>query len=347
MRSLAHSAATVLTAIGVSGALCAATAVSPPTPAAAPPSVTFSAADRARLERERAEAQCAAVAQAIAAQEAAAREAAREAAALAAAESAAAEEAAASQAAEQAAAEAAAAQQAAAAERAAAEAAQEQATPAQAVAAVDVAVEDIAVESIAARDLWTTTTLNVRAGPGTGHAKVGVLRAGARVTVNGRGGSFYRLLDGGFVSGAYLTSVEPATREAPEPPPATEQRPGHDAQPAPIAWRTWLANSADGVAQAAIDACTGGLTQVRGVGDYLGVTYLAIHRHCGGKPVLALRVGDLVEIQGLGVYRVVSSRDVAAGLENGADQVIGLSGSVMIQSCYANGSMRVVGLVAA
>jgi hypothetical protein len=95
--------------------------------------------------------------------------------------------------------------------------------------------------------------------------------------------------------------------------------------------------------QGSVDECTGGLTEGAVVTEILGRTYYAIHLHCGGEPILNLTVGDLVRIDGSGVYRVAETRDVHQG--DPVETLHTLEGDVVVQTCHRNDYwMRVVGL---
>jgi hypothetical protein len=113
--------------------------------------------------------------------------------------------------------------------------------------------------------------------------------------------------------------------------------------PSPYAYSNYVANRGN---QPAVDACTGGLTYGEEVSAWLGRDYYPIHNHCNGNPILSLKNGDLVEIQGVGIFRVVDSTDVRQG--DRADIILGVGGSILLQTCYKEGNkMRVVGLVPA
>jgi hypothetical protein len=122
----------------------------------------------------------------------------------------------------------------------------------------------------------------------------------------------------------------------PAPQPTSSAPSAHAQASRGIAWKTFIANTG---AQGAIDACTGGLT--RWFEDVDGKPYYPIHRGCGGAPILSLKVGQRVEI-GITVYTVSGARDVKKGDVYSA--AAGIPGSVLVQTCYADSRMRVVGL---
>lgn len=59
--------------------------------------------------------------------------------------------------------------------------------------------------------------------------------------------------------------------------------------------------------------CDGGLTHNLEVSDWLGAKYLPIHVHCGGAPILSLRLGDTVTITDIGVFKVADFRSIPFG----------------------------------
>jgi hypothetical protein len=106
-------------------------------------------------------------------------------------------------------------------------------------------------------------------------------------------------------------------------------------------WETYVANVD---AQEAIDKCTGGLTYSPETSEVIDKSYYPIHNGCGGLPILDLKNGDTVKIDGVGDFQVVDSRVVNKGDSTAA--ISGLNGSVVLQTCYESPStqMRVVGL---
>ena len=113
------------------------------------------------------------------------------------------------------------------------------------------------------------------------------------------------------------------------------------------AFTTFVANTGG---QEAVDKCTGGLTNNPEIGDYLAYVesrnkvYYPIHNHCGGRPILSLGIGDLVQIKDVGDYIVVETRDVQKG--DDATVIEGLPGGIVLQTCHDSGSgMRAVSLV--
>lgn len=145
--------------------------------------------------------------------------------------------------------------------------------------------------------------------------------------------------------------VTPTPEPTPEParapesaPRARQSSPAKKSRQAPaqpaesaVAWSTWVANSGG---QGAVDACTGGVT--RWHEDVEGKPYLPIHRHCGGTPILSLRVGDRVKVDGV-VYRVVDLRDVHK--TGTIADLHGMGGEAILQTCYKSGPlMRAVGI---
>ncbi|MDR2704092.1 MAG: hypothetical protein LBB58_07110 [Cellulomonadaceae bacterium] len=115
------------------------------------------------------------------------------------------------------------------------------------------------------------------------------------------------------------------------------------------AYKTHLANAGG---QAAIDECTGGLTNMTAVTEYLSAVegaskaYYPIHNECGGRPILSLKVGEKVLIENIGKFEVVATRNITRGEK--ATVLAGMPGSVLIQTCFDKGDeMRVVALAKA
>ena len=108
-------------------------------------------------------------------------------------------------------------------------------------------------------------------------------------------------------------------------------------------FESYIANSGG---QDAVDECTGGLTDMTVVGDYIGKAYYPIHNYCGGRPILELEVGATVYIAEVGEFTVVATHDVLRG--DNADALAELPGTVLIQTCHDEGDgMRVAALEAA
>lgn len=106
-----------------------------------------------------------------------------------------------------------------------------------------------------------------------------------------------------------------------------------------IRWSVSVTNSGG---QEAIDACSGGLTDFTPAHGS-GMTFYAIHLHCGGGPVLGLAVGDLVQISGT-TYTVVGVADFTLPVHSSS--LAGMGGSVFVQTCHRgqNRNVRVVSL---
>lgn len=191
----------------------------------------------------------------------------------------------------------------------------------------------LTVTPIAEKTVYATRNVNVRSGPGTDHEVVASMKRGDAVQVNGSANGFYRTTDGRFVTQTY-TADDPPAAEAPAP------SGGEAGGAGTYAWTSYVANVDS---QAAIDQCTGGLTYSPDISGALGKSYYAIHNHCHGMPILSLRNGDLVLIDGVGIFKVVDSRDVSQGDTTAA--IRGIGGQILLQTCYTTGSaMRVVGL---
>jgi len=118
-----------------------------------------------------------------------------------------------------------------------------------------------------------------------------------------------------------VVNAEPAAEPTPDVAPAPESTPA-------FAWTTTVSNSGE---QAEIDLCAGGLTLMNSVSDWLNRPYYPIHHDCGGKPILYLELGDLVQIDNI-AYRVVDSKDVLEDVH--ADAFADIAGDAIIQTCY-------------
>jgi len=105
------------------------------------------------------------------------------------------------------------------------------------------------------------------------------------------------------------------------------------------AFDTYVANTGE---QDAVDACTGGVTYMPSVANYVGKAYYPIHNYCGGTPILSLENGDQVRIDDV-TYTVIDSVDVERG--DDASVIANLPGSALLQTCYENSNaMRVVAI---
>jgi hypothetical protein len=112
--------------------------------------------------------------------------------------------------------------------------------------------------------------------------------------------------------------------------------------PQPVGrFETFISNTVDEGAEA---PCDGGLTHNLAVSEFLGAKYLPIHNHCGGFPILDLRIGDTVTIRDVGEFEVTDFRSVPFG-NIPATALVGLDGDAIIQTSYRdNSAMRAVAL---
>ena len=194
--------------------------------------------------------------------------------------------------------------------------------------------------------------LNARRGPGVGYEKVGEVYPGTKVLVTGRGQGFYRLHDGSFLAADYVVNPD----EVPDNLNLLDTGgfgggfggAGYGISvvgtpvdpPSKFAFQSYVANVDS---QEAVDACTGGLTYSPEISNILGKSYYPIHNYCGGMPILELKNGDLVNVQDVGVFKVVEARDVTRG--DTTSVLAGIKGQILLQTCYPNSTkMRVVGL---
>jgi hypothetical protein len=78
------------------------------------------------------------------------------------------------------------------------------------------------------------------------------------------------------------------------------------------------------------------------------VPFVAAHNYCGGGIVLDMQAGQIVTLSGTGLdgtYVVSGAKDAWSGME-ALDAMAGLSGDVILQSCYwsDDGRERLVAL---
>lgn len=189
------------------------------------------------------------------------------------------------------------------------------------------AEERVAVTASKRTAMWTTARVNVRTGPGVKYQRVRTLPARAKVTVVAKRHGWCRLASGRYVSARYLTAKRPAV-----PSPVGK-----------VVWSTFVANAGG---QRAVNACSGGLTRFTAA-TLPGKTYYAIHRGCGGAPILSLKHGHRVHIRGVGTFRVIDSGVGWGGAP--ISSIAHVKGSVLLQTCFPNGGgkARVVGLARA
>ena len=133
---------------------------------------------------------------------------------------------------------------------------------------------------------------------------------------------------------------KPEPPRPPPPPPKVKPAPPKPAAGPTIAWSTTVVDTGG---QDAVNRCLGGLTHW--FEDVDGKPYYPIHRACGGMPILALRLGDRVRIDGT-VWVVTDRRDVPKGSRY--DAAAGLNGQILVQTCLRDdATMRIVALTAA
>jgi len=140
-------------------------------------------------------------------------------------------------------------------------------------------------QDLTPQDFTVRRSLHVRANPGKFHESQAMLHTGAKVTVDGKSGSWYRLADGsGYVLATDL--IDPNL-------------------PSDVVWTMDVVNAGD---SETINECAGGLTLFNAMTDELGVPAWAMHSYCGGEPILALELDDVVQIDG-DRYQVISIND--------------------------------------
>ncbi|MDR2723071.1 MAG: hypothetical protein LBB54_05045 [Cellulomonadaceae bacterium] len=189
------------------------------------------------------------------------------------------------------------------------------------------------IAEFASKKMVTTVDVNIRRGPGTEYEIVRVVPRGSEIEVNGNGNGFYRLTDGTFIAEKYCADRSGASGMSPIAPPTQEES-------SKYAWQTYVANVDS---QAAIDACQGGVTYSPDISRALGKDYYPIHVHCQGEPILSLKIGDRVHIQGVGDFVVVDARDVQK--HDDIRALDGMRGVAVLQTCYRTGNkMRAVSI---
>jgi hypothetical protein len=153
----------------------------------------------------------------------------------------------------------------------------------------------------------------IHTGPGLTYDVVDILIPGDEIVVDASIGHWLRIADhGGFVSS--ITA---------------------DGTP----WETWIAGSGE---DEAVDACPGGLIEFTRITAEISRPYYAIHSACGGEPVLSLKIGDLLKIDGI-TYHVNDARRV--GLAGDSDAIKDMDGEAMIHTCdLVHGQSAVVGI---
>ena len=168
-----------------------------------------------------------------------------------------------------------------------------------------------------------------------------------------------------LIAGAFaLSSLAPATAASPQAETLAAIGPGHasaspSASPVPVASKaptapvrraspvsapsiTWIEITATGY-QHEIDECQWVRMDLDAEAPIVGA-----HTQCGGSPVLSMRPGDVVELDGEGLdgeYVVSDGRDAHAG-DNAAAATSGMLAQVILQTCYpgAGGRERLIGL---
>lgn len=167
----------------------------------------------------------------------------------------------------------------------------------------------------------------VHVGPSEADDVLAVLAPGDEIEVDGQVADWFRIAEnpatavgasGGYVSGlAFVPS---------------------DAEDG-LAWQASVTNSGD---SAAVDACTGGLTEFTAMSRDLGVPAYTIHSYCGGDPILTLHVGDEIAIDGTR-YQVETVNDFP--LYSSTEVMQGLHSDAYVQTCnLVAGQSRVLGL---
>ncbi len=85
--------------------------------------------------------------------------------------------------------------------------------------------------------------------------------------------------------------------------------------------------------KATLDRCDGTFTEMGAYEmDGLQPVYAA-HNICKGEVILPLEVGDLVEIDGQGLYQIMTERHTKKTWST-TDEILGMDGDIILQSCY-------------
>jgi hypothetical protein len=94
-----------------------------------------------------------------------------------------------------------------------------------------------------------------------------------------------------------------------------------------VAWSVTITNKGE---SAAVNACSGGLTNFLPMTEDLGVPVYAIHGYCGGGPVADLQVDDVIAINGK-KYQVVSANEFP--IFSSTEVMQGLVADIFLLSC--------------
>lgn len=203
-------------------------------------------------------------------------------------------------------------------------------------------------------------TTPIRSGPSEMDDVLTVLAPGDQVVLDGQVAHWYRVVPGvdgavgGFVNGLALVDsqgLSPGSvgdsagspkvafgnsTDATGTPDSTDAtgKPGVD-----VVWQTSVTNVGD---SAAVNDCTGGLTDFTAMHDDLGVPAYAIHSYCGGDPILTLAIGDVISIDGL-KYQVATANYFP--MFSSTEVMRDLHSDAFVQTCnLVSGRSRVLGL---
>jgi hypothetical protein len=106
--------------------------------------------------------------------------------------------------------------------------------------------------------------------------------------------------------------------------------------PAPVSVPAYTVTVANTGGAAELDRCEDGFTHLVGFETTEAIKpqrVLARHNnYCGGDFVLYMEIGDVVELTGEGLYRVVDARDTPRIIT--PEDITGMKGSVLLQTCY-------------
>jgi hypothetical protein len=143
---------------------------------------------------------------------------------------------------------------------------------------------------------------------------------------------------------ATVTTTPVAAPPAPDagPPAAVPPAPGGSVLPSAPAAPLAIGIHATGY-QAELDRCFWVRMDLAGA----SAPIVGAHHHCGGDIVLAIEVGDAVDLSGQGLdgrYVAIGSRDARPGQDAG-EATEGMGAQVILQTCYPSGTeVRLVAL---
>jgi hypothetical protein len=170
-----------------------------------------------------------------------------------------------------------------------------------------------------------TVSAEVYSGPGATFAIVDILLTGDAVVVDAQLAHWYRIANnGGYVSALRVTPAGSGGEAGP---------------PDGVIWTTTVTNAGS---DAAVDACSGGLTSFTDIWLDTGEPFWAVHSYCGGDAILELDIGQVISVDGAH-YAVVSVND--APLFGSTNNMEGMEGDAFLYTDIITAdTARLVGL---